>query len=204
MELHLPLVLATPTLLCLLAAVAAWVWPWRVVVWPFVLPAALLAIGCLGLLPCRGEITGPAAHWLRLDVPGLVANAAALPVAAWWGRRSLRNADREGRIGRPWRFAAWLAVVAAVGLTPLPLAALAVWPLGPFAWRGPTGSRLVAVLFVLASACWPWARLVDAISGLTLAVCAGSWSPTTRAQRAARTLVAVGAVVAFARACGLF
>lgn len=203
MELHLPLVLATPTLLCLLAAVATWVWPCRVVVWPFVLPAALLAIGCLGLLPCRGEVTGPAVHWLRLDVPGLVVNALALPVAVGWGSRSSRNAGGEGRIGRPWRFAAWLAVVAAAGLTPLPLAAVAVWPLGPFAWRRPAGRRLVAALFVLASASWPWSRLVDAISGLTLAVCAGSWSPTSQRQRVACTLVAVGAGIAFARACGL-
>lgn len=203
MELHLPLVLATPTLLCLLAAIAAWVWPWRVVVWPFVLPAALLAMGCLGLLPCRGEITGPVLLWLRLDVPGLLVNAAALPFAACWGTRATRHAGAAGRIERPWRFAAWLAVVAACGLTPLPLAVVAVWPLGPFCWRRPIGKRLVAVLLVLAAACWPWARLVDAISGLALAVCAGSWSVESRRQRAARTLVAIGAGIALLRASGL-
>lgn len=203
MELHLPLVLATPTLLCLLAAVAAWVWPWRVVVWPFVLPAALLAIGCLGLLPCRGEITGPVLVWLRLDVPGLLVNAAALPFAACWGTRATRHADTAGRIERPWRFAAWLAVVAACGLTPLPLAVVAVWPLGPFCWRRPTGKRWVAVLLVLAAACWPWARLVDAISGLALAVCAGLWSVESRRQSVARALVATSAGIALLRAGGL-
>lgn len=201
MELHLPLVLATPTLLCLLAAVAAFVWPWRVVAWPFLLPAMLLAAGCLGLLPCRDEITGPAVRWLRLDVPALLVNATALPIAAWWARRGERS-DTASSLALPHRRSLWLALVAAIGLTPLPLVGVAAWPFG-LAWRRASARRVVVVLTLLAVACWPWPRTADAASALALVVFALSLQPTERWQLVHRTLVCVFGGVALLRALAL-
>jgi len=201
MELHLPLVLATPLLLCLLAAIAAFVWPWRVVAWPFVLPAMLLAAGCLGLLPCRDEITGPAVRWLRLDAPALLVNAAALPIAAWWARRCER-ASAAGALMSPCRRSLWLALVAAVGLTPLPLVGIAASPFG-LAWRSAMAQRGAMVLTLVAVACWPWPRYVDAVSALALAVFAWSLRPTQRWQVVHRTMVCILAGIAFLRALAL-
>ena len=68
MELHLPLVVATPTLLCLLAALAALLWPRRSVLWPFLLPAWGLDLCFLGLWQSRAELAGPVLVWFL--VPG--------------------------------------------------------------------------------------------------------------------------------------
>ena len=201
MELHLPLVLATPTLLCLLAAVAAIVWPWRVVLWPFTLPAMLLAAGCLGLLPCRDEIVGPAVRWLRLDVPALLVNAAMLPIAAWWAR-CFERAGTVSPLVPPYRRALWFALVAAIGLTPLPLVGIAAWPFG-LAWRSAAATGTALVLTALAVACWPWPRLVDAATALALVVFALSLQPKLRWQVVHRTLVFVFGGVAFLRALAL-
>lgn len=201
MELHLPLVLATPVLLCLLAAVAAFVWPWRVVTWPFLLPAMLLAAGCLGLLPCRDEITGPAVRWLRLDVPALLVNAMALPIAAWWARRCERSGAAGSR-SLPHRRSLWLALVAAIGLTPLPLVGIAAWPFG-LAWRSASARYVAVGLTLLAVACWPWPRFVDAASALALAAFALSLRPTLPWQFVHRTLVFALGGVAFLRALAL-
>ena len=201
MELHLPLVLATPLLLCLLAAVAAFVWPWRVVAWPFLLPAMLLAAGCLGLLPCRDEITGPAVRWLRLDAPALLVNAAALPFAAWWARR-FERASVADALASPCRSSLWLALVAAVGLTPLPLVGIVAWPFG-LAWRSVIARRGALVLTLLAVGCWPWSRAVDAATALALVVFAWSLRPTLPWQVVHRTLVFALGGVAVLRALAL-
>lgn len=201
MELHLPLVLATPTLLCLLAAVAAIVWPWRVVLWPFVLPAMLLAAGCLGLLPCRDEIVGPAVRWLRLDVPGLFVNATALPFAAWWARR-FERVGIATPLAKPHRRALWFALVAAIGLTPLPLAGVGGWPFG-LAWRSPAAKCLALVLTVLAVACWPWPRLVDVATAFALFAFAWALRPTVCWQLVHRALVCAFGGVALLRAIAL-
>lgn len=201
MELHLPLVLATPTLLCLSAAVAAFVWPWRVVPWPFVLPAMLLAMGCVGLLPCRDEIVGPAVRWLRLDAPALFVNATALPIAAWWARRRERSGAASA-LASPCRRALWFALVAAVGLTPLPLVGIVAWPFG-LIWRSSAAQRGAMVLTLLAVACWPWPRYVDVVSALALAVFAWSLRPSQRWQFVHRALVCVLAGIAFLRALAL-
>lgn len=203
MELHLPLVVATPTLLCLLAAVAALLWPRRSVLWPFLLPAWGLDLCFLGLWQSRAELAGPVLVWFRIDLPGLVWTALAGPVVAvvLWRRRatpalaSLRE--------RPWRLALLHAVVVAFGLVPLPLLLCAV-PLlgvGPFRWRSTHLLLVVASLAAVMS--WPSPVVVDAVGVLGVGLFVAACAPETVGRRPAIAVALAWATLASWRAIAL-
>lgn len=179
MDLHLPLVVATPTLLCLLAALAALLWPRRSVLWPFLLPAWGLDLCFLGLLQSRAELAGPVLVWFRIDLLGLVWTALAGPVVAvvLWRQRAAPAvlALRE----RPFRLALLHALVVAFGLVPVPLllAAVPLLGFGPFRWRFAPG--LFAAALLAAVVAWPFPGFADAVGALGAVLFAVACTPRT-------------------------
>lgn len=203
MELHLPLVVATPTLLCLLAAVAALLWPRRSVLWPFLLPAWGLDLCFLGLWQSRAELAGPVLVWFRIDAPGLVWTALAGPIVAvvLWRRRATPAvaALRE----RPWQLALLHAVVVAFGLVPLPLLLVAA-PLlgvGPFRWRMTPLLLVVGLLAAVTS--WPFPAVADAVGVLGVGVFVAACTPHTKGRRPTIAAALACSAVAIWRAIGL-
>ncbi|MFO1030994.1 MAG: hypothetical protein U1F60_07950 [Planctomycetota bacterium] len=203
MELHLPLVVATPTLLCLLAAIAALLWPRRSVLWPFLLPAWGLDLCFLGLWQSRAELAGPVLVWFRIDLPGLVWTALAGPVVAvvLWRRRATPAvaALRE----RPWRLALLHAAVVALGLVPLPLL-LGVVPffgVGPLRWS--CTPQLLAAVLVATVVAWPFPGVADAVGATGVVLFAAACAPHTVGRRAAIASALAWATLAIGRAVAL-
>ncbi|MBL8735588.1 MAG: hypothetical protein JNL12_04115 [Planctomycetes bacterium] len=203
MELHLPLVVATPTLLCLLAAVAALLWPRRSVLWPFLLPAWWLDLCFLGLWQCRAELAGPVLVWFRIDLPGLVWTALAGPIVAvvLWRRRATPAvaALRE----RPWRLALLHAVVVAFGLVPLPLVLCAAPLLGVGPFRRRFLPLLLPAVLVAAVVAWPFPGVADAVGVLGVGVFVAACAPHTVGRRPAIAAALAWAAVASWRAIAL-
>jgi len=180
---HLPVVLVSPLMLGLLALVASISWPRRAIVWSLLLPAWVLAAFGLRLLTARQELRGPVQLWCRVDAPGLWLMACALPLSALllhWGR----GTPEADRLRTPlWRFAAFQALVAGIGILPLPLLAVVVGLSGPHTWRARGVRYAVGAGVVAAFLCWPWPGIVDAVSAGTLGTCAGMLRPDSRVRR---------------------
>lgn len=202
MDLHLPLVLATPPLLGLAAAVAALLWPRRSVLWPFLLPMWAIAANFHGLLACRDEITGLARVWFRLDVPGIWLAMTSGPLAAivlWWHRHSPTVAALRAR---PWRLGLVYAAVATIGMLPLPGVPGTAFACGGLAFRSPTARAATVAVTLGALAAWPLAGPADALAaaaGLTFAAALRNDAP---GQRAWQGLALVQALLAGLRATG--
>ena len=200
MELHLPLVVATPTLLCLLAAVAALLWPRRSVLWPFLLPAWGLDLCFLGLLQSRAELAGPVLVWFRIDLLGLVWTALAGPVVAvvLWRRRAASAVVvlRE----RPWRLALLHALVVAFGLVPVPLllAAVPLLGIGPFRWR--FAPVLFAAALLAAGVAWPFPGFADVVGALGAVLFTAACTPRTVGRWPASSLALAWAAFCLWRA----
>ncbi|MFY9344559.1 MAG: hypothetical protein WAT39_18855, partial [Planctomycetota bacterium] len=158
---HLVAVLLSPLLLCLLGALAAALWPARWVLWSFLAPAWVIAALTLGLVPHQHELAGPVLHWCRVDTPGLVLNAFAMPAAALLLFSHRSSPQVRHLLDSRSRFALFQAAAAGLGLLPPPCLLAAIGLLGGWSWRHSRAPVFVEVLAVLAFVCWAWPGLAD-------------------------------------------
>lgn len=200
MELHLPLVVATPTLLCLLAALAALLWPRRSVLWPFLLPAWGLDLYFLGLLQSRAELAGPVLVWFRIDLPGLVWTALAGPIAAVLSWRLRATPAFATLRQHPVRLALFHALVVAFGLVPVPLLLLAVPLLGIGSFRWRAAPAVLAAALLGAALAWPFAVMADLAGAAGAIVLAVAWAPRTPCRAPVTMLALAWAVLGVWRA----
>jgi len=194
MEYHFLVVLASPALLCLSATAAAALWPRRGVVWALLLPAWILAGLDLGLLTMRHELAGPVLRWCRVDALGLVLASCAMPASALLLRTSASSRASRRLRATPWRFAAFQASMAGLGILPVPLLPVALWLAGEHDWRWRVAPRVLAASTVLAFLAWPRAGLVDLLAAGTTGFTALAVLPGSTARRitvAAAALLAV-------------
>lgn len=202
MDLHLPLVLATPTLLGLAAAVAALLWPRRSVLWPFLLPMWAIAANFHGLLACRDEITGLARLWFRLDAPGIWLAMTSGPLAAivlrWYRSTPTVAALRA----RPWRLGLVHAAVATIGMLPLPGVPATAFACGGLTFRSPAARTATIAVILGALAAWPLAGPADAFAAAASLTFAATLRHDVPGQRSWQGLALVQALLAGLRATG--
>jgi hypothetical protein len=184
MAYHLVVVLLSPLLLALLAAVVSASWPVRLAPWPLLLPAWVLAAMTFELIPHRGELAGPVLVWCRPDVPGIVLSALAMPIAALLVAANRRSPLGSRLLASPWRFALLQASVAGVGLLPLPCVLATTALLAPWSWRHASAPLWLAFVGIAALVAWPWPGAVDALAAVATLVLALLLRPTTRGEHA--------------------
>ena len=197
---HLPLVLLTPTLLCLLAALAAAAWARRGVAWLLMLPACCLSALNHGLWTARTEFAGPVLQWCRVDDVGIAWSIVVLPLSelvVWRWRADLEVLALRSV---PWRLPLLQAALAAACFLPLPTLLWLLTAARPSRWRIAGAGWWLGGGFVVAAMTWPWPGAVDAVSAVVQCAAAAVVQPTSRAQRGVRSLLVFFAVLAASRA----
>ncbi|MBK8096247.1 MAG: hypothetical protein IPK26_04025 [Planctomycetes bacterium] len=197
---HLPLVLLTPTLLCLLAALAAAAWARRGVPWFLLLPAWALSALNHGLWTARAEFAGPVLQWCRVDDPGIALSIVVLPLSALVVWRWRADPEVAALRAVPRRLPLLQAALAATCFLPLPTLLWLLTGAGPWRWRIAGARWWFAGGFVVATLTWRWPGAVDAVGAVVLGAAVLAVRPFSRTQRCVRWLLAFGAVLAAWRA----